>query len=172
MPTYSGIGGVSFTIPNVEPTAPKFYKFTNRSPVFAYSDGKTIISQQLGDGSLNVFSWCVQLEVWREQLTYKNDIEAVKAVTLQPYKRWDSWPLDLVRREEDPFIRLFPMLPVGWECTNRADVALIGDAAHVMAPFAGEGVNLGLQDALMLSRAIVNASTSLDTTSMLPAGVK
>ena len=33
-------------------------------------------------------------------------------------------------------------------------VTLIGDAAHLMAPFAGVGVNAAMEDALMLSRQI------------------
>ncbi|ERJ59368.1 FAD-dependent oxidoreductase [Sphingobacterium paucimobilis] len=43
-------------------------------------------------------------------------------------------------------------LDQSWEI--QAHLTLIGDAAHVMPPFAGEGVNMAMLDALELSEVL------------------
>lgn len=49
-------------------------------------------------------------------------------------------------------------LPLGesWNSNRPLPITLIGDAAHLMPPFAGQGVNTGLMDALVLSENLTN----------------
>ncbi|CAG8281554.1 unnamed protein product [Penicillium salamii] len=172
-PAYSGISGVTFNIPHAKDKAPECYETVNRGSVFAYSDGKAITGQQVGDGSLNISAWCAQGEDWTENAAHGvSTVQGARSQILDTYQDWDSRLIDFVRHGEDPITRSLYMLPVGWKWKHHPGVTLVGDSAHVMTPFAGEGVNLGMQDALMLSRAILKASRSSNPIAHLPSEIE
>ncbi|RYP40893.1 hypothetical protein DL767_001374 [Monosporascus sp. MG133] len=54
-----------------------------------------------------------------------------------------------------PALRPLYMLPVGLTWPSTPGVTVLGDAAHLMMPFAGAGVNVDMVDALELAEGIV-----------------
>ena len=43
-----------------------------------------------------------------------------------------------------------------WKSNRPLPITLIGDTAHLMPPFAGQGVNIGLMDTMILSENLIN----------------
>jgi 2-polyprenyl-6-methoxyphenol hydroxylase-like FAD-dependent oxidoreductase len=75
----------------------------------------------------------------------------------QYYGDWDEKLQDLITKaDEDTLVpRTMYMLPIGFSWPHRKGVTVIGDAAHLMTPFAGEGVNLAMWDAMLLGQTLV-----------------
>jgi 2-polyprenyl-6-methoxyphenol hydroxylase-like FAD-dependent oxidoreductase len=156
-PHYSGISGHAFSIPNAAQSAPDLLAQTNRGSLFTWSDAKYICAQCMGDGSLSISTWSRRPATWRDDCGYDvHDAKATKEACLREYADWDPRLVAYTQRAEDHVIpRDLYMLPVGFEWEHVRGVTLVGDAAHLMTPFAGEGVNLAFEDGMKLADAIM-----------------
>jgi 2-polyprenyl-6-methoxyphenol hydroxylase-like FAD-dependent oxidoreductase len=96
-------------------------------------------------------------------------------VLLKEFADWSVELKDLIRNCDDTIIpRLIYALPIGHSWAHSPGVTLLGDAAHVMSPYAGEGANLAMLDATELALAIAEHGDDIETaltqyeTAMLP----
>ncbi|KAK0386835.1 hypothetical protein NLU13_5148 [Sarocladium strictum] len=152
-PVYAGVGMYDLQIPDAETTAPDVYRLVNRGSVFAGSEGQRMTIQQLGSGAVNVYAFQrYDRPDWMEANNCGYDSSQLSEV-----KGKLRAVLQATQGSCTP--RSVYVLPTGQRWSHKPGFTLIGDAAHLMTSFAGEGVNQALEDALCLSHVIVAAAT-------------
>ncbi|MFJ5671603.1 FAD-dependent oxidoreductase [Bacillus safensis] len=154
---YAGLTMLELNILNVEVNHPDLAAFNKRGKMFALADHKGLIGQLNGDGRIKVYASLMVERNWVENCGIPfHQAKEAKDQLLELFSDWDDELKNYIRYAEDAIIpRRIYTLPVGFKWNRHKGVTLIGDAAHVMSPFAGEGVNMAMFDAMELALAIV-----------------
>ncbi|KAH9893640.1 monooxygenase FAD-binding protein [Cubamyces lactineus] len=159
-PQYHGVIGPEISIPPDVAALPE-----NRDIIEAIGSGSTYASegkrmfftQRNGDGRIRAYAWhCAPLE-W----SLPSDPKAAKQVLLGMYEDWAPWVRKFIENCDEQAIYVRPLLylPVGHRWEHKPGVTIIGDAAHLMSPFAGAGANLAMVDGLELGLVLADAIT-------------
>jgi len=159
-PTYSGTTLVETRFVHVDSKYPEISELIGQGNAFIVSDGKCMMAQRNGDGSIRSYVTVQIDEQLLPQLQFR-DADAARTYLLAQLEDWDEGLRDMIRKcDEDITPRPIYVLPVSHTWTSRPGVTIIGDAAHLMSPFAGEGANLAMWDGAELGLAIVDALKS------------
>jgi 2-polyprenyl-6-methoxyphenol hydroxylase-like FAD-dependent oxidoreductase len=152
MPQYSGLTFVEFGIDDVDRLHPELSQLVGRGKIGVESSGRSMIVQRNANAHLRGYALFRVPSGWAEQ-TFDFDRPAVARERLiGEFEGWAPQFLDLIRASNDNLrARRICALPVGHYWQNRVGITLIGDAAHVMSPFGGEGVNIAMRDAAELA---------------------
>lgn len=157
-PIYSGITAVEGTIYHAETNAPQLYNLVNGGKIFAFGNEKSLILSVKGDGTLSFYTGCKVDEFWVRDcgIDFTKKTEVLKWFKKE-FGDWDSIWQELFQSDEVTFVPRpqyhFP-LNQSWEAIP--NLTMLGDAAHRMPPYAGEGVNMAMQDAFELSECLTS----------------
>jgi len=167
-PHYSTVSTLDCRIRQVDTLHPHISTLVGKCSYFACSPHKGIIAQRNGDGSIHIYVMLQTSESWLQDAGIDwTDVAKAKEFLLDEYKDCGEELKDLIRYSDPDIVpRPLYMLPLDFQWTSKPGITLLGDAAHLMTPMAGEGVNLAMLDGLELSKAIIssaaNAGNDLD----------
>ncbi len=152
-PFYTGISGI-LTVDGIhhpETKAPRIDKLLNGGKIMAFGGGKCITVASKGNGGLAFY---VSYKVEESNLKKINfsDKTQLLAWFKKDFPEWSSIWLELFENTETTFT-VIPIycMPLDQTWQTLSNLTMLGDAAHLMPPFAGEGVNMAMLDALELS---------------------
>ncbi|AEW99649.1 FAD-dependent oxidoreductase [Streptantibioticus cattleyicolor] len=153
-PAYTGISFVETDLLDADTRHPRSAALVGGGFFISLGDRRGFLGHRETDGSLHVYTALRADEGWLDTIDF-GDTAAAKAAVLSHFDGWDESLRALVADADGALVpRRIHALPVGHRWDRVPGVTLLGDAAHLMSPFAGEGANLALLDGAELGQAV------------------
>lgn len=155
---YTGILMLEGNIYESTKNAPNIASLIDGGKIMAFGDTQNILLGQKGGGDLGFYASFKADENWTKTngLDYANKIQMLEWFKTE-YPEWSSNWYELFENISAPFIpRPIYCTPLDQTWEALPNLTMIGDAAHVMPPFAGEGANMAMLDALELSECLTS----------------
>ena len=155
---YTGIVMLEGNIYESAKNAPTITSLINGGKIMAFGDTQNILLGQKGGGDLGYYASFKADENWTKTngLDYADKTQMLEWFKTE-YPEWSSNWYELFENVSAPFIpRPIYCMPLDQTWEALPNLTLIGDAAHVMPPFAGEGANMAMLDALELGECLTS----------------
>lgn len=156
-PAYAGVSLIEGYVPSAESAVPELCALLGGSALLAMGAEKTLAMATKSDGGILFYAGLRNPDAHtRETLDAAADAKERAAWFHGNYAEWSGVWAQLFERATSLVWRALQVCPPDQRWDASRNVTLIGDAAHVMPPYAGEGVNMAMLDALVLSRELAS----------------
>lgn len=152
-----GITILEINVYGAAKATPEIYALLNGAKIMAFGNTKNLPGGQKGKGDLGFYASFKTNESWAANngLDYSDKMQLLEWFKKE-YSEWSSIWHELFANAATPFVpRLIYYMPLNQSWTALPNATMLGDPAQVMPPFAGEGANTAMLDALELNECLM-----------------
>ena len=162
-PAYTGTSFVETNLLHGDTRFEPAARAIGQGTLMAVAPGQGVLAHRYADGTLHTYAALNRPEAWFADMGAPEPGHAPARIA-GTFAGWAPHLLTLVSRSDTPpLVRAIHALPVAHAWTRTPGVTLVGDAAHLMSPFSGEGANLALLDGAALGQALAKTPDQIES---------